>query len=124
MATPVFHPNVHGASGEICLDVLKEAWTPAWTLASACTAIRALLAAPNADSPLNCDAGNVLRSGDVAGFEKQARECVEQHARAPMPERTKLPEPAAKKPPAPSDGLGATVLLLAVAVLLAGALYV
>ena len=33
-ATPFFHPNVHFKSGEICLDILKTAWSPAWTLQS------------------------------------------------------------------------------------------
>ena len=56
--TPVFHPNVLFKTGEICLDILKpDAWTPAWTLQSVCRAVVALLAHPEADSPLNCDCG-------------------------------------------------------------------
>lgn len=73
----VFHPNVHykvrplplsslttlsspstpSQTGEICLDVLKDQWSPVWTLASACLAVQALLAAPEPSSPLNVDAG-------------------------------------------------------------------
>ena len=56
--TRVFHPNVHWETGEICLDILKDQWTPAWTLESTCVAIIDLLGHPNADSPLNCDAGS------------------------------------------------------------------
>lgn len=55
--TRIFHPNVNYDTGEICLDVLKEQWTPAWTLESACVAILDLMNHPNPDSPLNCDAG-------------------------------------------------------------------
>ncbi|EZG55322.1 putative ubiquitin-conjugating enzyme E2 [Gregarina niphandrodes] len=71
--TPVFHPNVKWSTGEICLDVLKNNWTPAWTLHYVCRAIIALLGDPNADSPLNCDAGNLVRSGDVRGYNSLAR---------------------------------------------------
>ena len=31
-ATKVFHPNVNFETGEICLDILKREWTPAWNL--------------------------------------------------------------------------------------------
>ena len=55
--TRIFHPNIHFKSGEVCLDILKTAWTPAWTIQSVCRAIIALLSNPEADSPLNCDAG-------------------------------------------------------------------
>ncbi|KAJ3074422.1 hypothetical protein HDU98_011299 [Podochytrium sp. JEL0797] len=64
----VCHPNVHWKTGEICLDLLKTSWSPAWTLKSACLAISYLLDAPNPDSPLNCDIANLLRCNDRRGY--------------------------------------------------------
>ncbi|KAK9902671.1 hypothetical protein WJX75_002090 [Coccomyxa subellipsoidea] len=63
--TRIFHSNVHFKTGEICLDILKNAWSPAWTLQSTCQAIVALMSDAAPDSPLNCDAGNLLRAGDM-----------------------------------------------------------
>jgi len=79
--TPVFHPNVLYKTGEICLDILKpDAWTPAWTLQSVCRAVMALLSHPEADSPLNCDCGNLIRNGDQRGYKSMARMYTQLHA--------------------------------------------
>lgn len=59
--TKVFHPNIHFESGDICFELLKDKWTPACSLESVCRAIIDLLTFPNAESPLNCDAGNILK---------------------------------------------------------------
>ena len=71
--TKIFHPNIHYDTGEICLDVLKHDWTPAWSLTSALRAIASILSEPNAESPLNCDAGNMIRAGDTLAFNTMAR---------------------------------------------------
>ena len=84
VTTPLFHPNIHDRTGEVCLDILKTAWSPAWTLQSVCQAVLALLSAPEPSSPLNCDAGNLLRAGDVRGFNSLARMYTIEHAAATL----------------------------------------
>ena len=83
--TKVFHPNVHFKTGEICIDVLKDAWSAVYTLQSTLRSLIALLSLPEADSPLNCDAGNLLRSGDERGFNSVARMYTFLHASVPLP---------------------------------------
>ncbi|KAJ3281461.1 hypothetical protein HK104_011456 [Borealophlyctis nickersoniae] len=88
--TKICHPNVHLkvqflilvglATGEICLDLLKSAWSPAWTLQSACTAIILLLTSPEPNSPLNCDAANLLRFGDNRGYNSLVKMYTELYA--------------------------------------------
>mmetsp|Transcript_41073 Transcript_41073/g.52971 ORF Transcript_41073/g.52971 Transcript_41073/m.52971 type:complete len:160 (-) Transcript_41073:157-636(-) len=81
----VFHPNVNFNTGEICLDILKREWTPAWSVETACRAIIALLGAPDIDSPWNCDAGNMLRCGDVIAFNSTARLYAIEHGMLSFP---------------------------------------
>jgi peroxin-4 len=71
--TKVFHPNVEFSSGDVCLDILKKRWSPVWTLSSVCRAVLNLLAEPESDSPFNCDAGNLLRAGDMEGYASLVR---------------------------------------------------
>ncbi|ODQ65165.1 ubiquitin-conjugating enzyme [Nadsonia fulvescens var. elongata DSM 6958] len=66
--TKIVHPNIHLETGEVCLDVLKSQWSPAWTISSACTAVQAMLSDPEPDSPLNVDAANLLRCGEFSGY--------------------------------------------------------
>mmetsp|Transcript_6702 Transcript_6702/g.14685 ORF Transcript_6702/g.14685 Transcript_6702/m.14685 type:complete len:163 (+) Transcript_6702:156-644(+) len=81
----IFHPNVLFESGEICLDILKKEWSPAWSLHSACRAIAALLSDPAPDSPLNCDAGNMLRAGDVRAYRSVVSFYCKEHCRPVKP---------------------------------------
>ncbi len=50
-ATKVWHPNISSASGAICLDILRDAWSPALTLKTALLSLQSLLASPVPDDP-------------------------------------------------------------------------
>lgn len=63
--TPIVHANVNLQTGEICLDLLKDAWTPAYSILECVRAIRMLLSTPGIDSPLNVDVAALLREGDT-----------------------------------------------------------
>lgn len=67
--TPICHPNVHFQTGEICLDLLKAAWSPAYTISSTLTVVHQLLTSAEPDSPLNIDVALLMRTGDVLGAE-------------------------------------------------------
>lgn len=50
--TRVYHPNVDGV-GRICLDILKDKWSPALQIRTVLLSIQCLLSAPNPDDPLD-----------------------------------------------------------------------
>jgi ubiquitin-protein ligase len=49
--TKVYHPNV-ASTGAICLDILKDAWSPALTISRVLLSISSLLTDANPDDPL------------------------------------------------------------------------
>lgn len=44
--TPIYHPNVD-FSGRICLDILKDKWTPAYNIQTVLLSLQSLLGEPN-----------------------------------------------------------------------------
>jgi hypothetical protein len=51
--TPCFHPNVDAQHGSICLDILKDKWSAAYSVSTILMSLRSLLGEPNNESPLN-----------------------------------------------------------------------
>lgn len=50
-ATKVYHPNINGQGG-ICLDILKDQWTPALSIGKVLLSISSLLTDANPKDPL------------------------------------------------------------------------
>ncbi|KAL9674486.1 hypothetical protein QQ045_030758 [Rhodiola kirilowii] len=47
----MWHPNISSQSGAICLDILKDQWSPALTIKTALLSIQALLSSPEPGDP-------------------------------------------------------------------------
>lgn len=58
----IAHPNVKFSSGEICLDILKDKWSPVYGLIYIIESIKILLSEPNTDSPLDVDLSRLYDS--------------------------------------------------------------
>ncbi|OBT96122.2 ubiquitin-conjugating enzyme E2 2 [Pseudogymnoascus verrucosus] len=71
----MFHPNVY-ATGELCLDILQNRWSPTYDVAAVLTSIQSLLNDPNTGSPANVEASNLYKD-NRREYTKRVRETVE-----------------------------------------------
>lgn len=70
--TKIYHPNISSVTGAICLDILKDAWTPILTLKSSLISLQSLLQSPEPSDPQDAEVAKHYISNH-AGFEETAR---------------------------------------------------
>ncbi|AQK97238.1 Putative ubiquitin-conjugating enzyme family [Zea mays] len=73
--TKIYHPNIDKSRtsllqlGRICLDILKDKWSPALQIRTVLLSIQALLSAPNPDDPLSDNIAKHWKANEVEAVE-------------------------------------------------------
>lgn len=77
--TKIWHPNISSQTGAICLDILKDQWSPALTIKTALLSLQALLCSPEPDDPQDAIVAKMYLN-DIDEFNKTAKFWTDSYA--------------------------------------------
>mmetsp|Transcript_27729 Transcript_27729/g.40969 ORF Transcript_27729/g.40969 Transcript_27729/m.40969 type:complete len:219 (+) Transcript_27729:125-781(+) len=78
--TKIWHPNISSQTGAICLDILKDQWSPALTIKTALLSLQALLCSPEPDDPQDAEVAKMYKE-DKTTFDHTAKFWTETYAK-------------------------------------------
>lgn len=77
--TKIWHPNISSVTGAICLDILKNEWTPALTIRTALISLQALMCNPVPEDPQDAQVASQYKT-DIKLFNETAKLWTDEYA--------------------------------------------